>query len=108
MASNWDQLSAQMDGIVDAGVGDDISYDAGAGPVAIKGFVIPTVEPGGLDAFDDKLGSRPRVKVAKATVPVVSSSHRLTAPLLGSGSFRPANSDPEEQGRYWIFDVQKV
>lgn len=106
---DWDQASAVMDQAVDARLGDTIAYAAnGVSFVALKGFVDFTGDPIGLDATDEIFNSRPRIKVAKAVIPYPDPSHRLQSSKLGPGTFRPAGSVPVEQGRYWLFDIEKI
>ena len=106
--SDWDNYSALMDEEVDARLADTIPYDSGAGFVDIPGYVIPFGEGLGLDGLDPSLGTRWRVKVRKSLVPDPSRDHRLTHHKLGAGIWRPSGEDPEDQGRYWIFDIQKA
>lgn len=114
MASNfesmWDRLSAKMDAIVDTGLGDLIEYALdGVTFVMIEGFVFDNVVgETAYESMDDDFANRKRVKVAKAKVPAVLRSHRLRHPRLGAGSFQPGNSEPQSEGRYWLFEVQKA
>lgn len=105
----WDEFSLTMDQEVDDRLGDAIDYAAnGVTFVAIKGFVQFTPAPDGLDATDEIFDVRPRVKIAKAIVPYPDPQHRLRAARLGNATYRPAGSVPENQGRYWVFDVERV
>jgi len=100
-----------MDASVDARLADTISYspNGGATYVDMLGYVLPFSQGLGLDELDPTLGSRWRVKLAKALVPLPARTHRLQHPKLGVGTtWRPAGNDPEDQGRYWIFDIQKA
>jgi hypothetical protein len=108
--SDWDASSAKMDEDVDAHLSDTISYstDEGATFNDIAGFVLPFAEGLALGPIDPSLGSRYRVKVRKSLVAAPDRTHRLRQPKLGAGTFRPSGDDPDEQGRYWIFDIQKV
>lgn len=106
---SWDQASAAMDSAVDALLGDTIAYAAnGVTFVDIKGFVLFTDAPLGLDATDEIFDSRPRVKIDRTVVPYPDPQHRLRHAKLGPGTYRPAGSVPEQQGRYWLFDVERV
>ncbi|HEX9946411.1 MAG TPA: hypothetical protein VGA98_02625 [Allosphingosinicella sp.] len=109
--SAWDKHAAIMDAAVDSRLADRISYSQAGGPFAmVRGYVIDVTEALTDDeSFDEELGERKRVKVAKALVPVVSmAGDRLRHPRLGPGTFRPVGSHPSDQGRYWIFDVQQA
>lgn len=109
MSSAWDQAAALLDAKVDEYLGDDIDYAANGVTFApIKGFVLLNMASLGLESIDEIVGSRNRVKIAKAVLPRPERTHRLRHPRLGSGTFRPAGTVPEEQGRYWLFDVEKV
>lgn len=108
--SDWETASAKMDQEVDARLADTISYstDGGATFVPTPGFILPFTESFGLGGIDAPLGSRMRVKIAKAILAAPLPTHRLTHPLLGADTWKPAGEDPDQQGRYWIFDIQKV
>lgn len=106
---NWDQASAAMDEQIDARLGDTISYAAnGVTFVDLKGYVLFEEAPLGLEAIDEIMGSRPRIKISKAVVPCPEPVHRLRSAKLGAETYRPAGSAPENQGRYWIFDVERI
>jgi hypothetical protein len=107
--SDWDDAAAAMDAEVDARLGDTISYALdGVNFVDMPGFVLPAVEGIGLNELDPALGHRWRVKISKALVAEPLRTHRLSHPKLGVDTYRPAGDDPDDQGRYWIFDIQKV
>lgn len=106
---SWDSAAAAMDAEVDARLGDTISYAAnGVTFVDVSGFVLFTDVPLGLDASDEIFDARPRVKLAKAVVPYPDPQHRLRSTKLGEATYRPAGSLPQEQGRYWLFDVERI
>lgn len=109
---SWEDLAAQMDATVDAAVGDaiELSTNSGASFQPVQGFVAPYVAGMGIGGFDEPLGSRNRVKLLRSYFAdgVPGRDVRLRSPRLGAGTFRPASSEPEEQGRYVLFDVQKV
>ena len=107
---DWDQASELMDDQVDETLGDTISYAAnGVSFSDIKGFVLFFGEPPVLDGIDEIMGSRPRVKIARSKVPYPDPSHRLRcAKRLGAHTFKPAGALPAEQGRYYIFDLEKA
>jgi hypothetical protein len=116
--SPWDALSARMDADVDDGVGDRILYSTdGSDPVAVlPGFVLFDSETGegltrssfGLQ-LDETLGSRNRIKIRADLIGgAPQRNHRIRHPKLGNFLWQPAGSDPETQGRYVIFDIQKV
>lgn len=113
--SDWDALAARMDGLVDQKLGDRISYstDGGATFPVIAGFVIFNNEPLSFPLqTDELLGSILRLKVNKSLLAYPDPAHRIRHELLtdryGAATFQPAGTDPEEQGRYWLFDIQKV
>lgn len=107
--SKWDEAAAKMDAAVDEHLSDTISYALdGATFVDMPGYVVVFSEGLGLGEIDPTLGSRNRVKIAKSLVPEVLLTHRLRHEKLGAGTFRPAGENPDEQGRYWIFDVQET
>jgi hypothetical protein len=108
--SAWDRAAARMDAAYHAHLADRINYSiAGAAFAMIPGTVIDETEPlTGVDEFDETLGERKRVKVAKALVPVVSMQDRIQHPRLGPGTFRPVGKHVATQGRDWIFDVQEA
>lgn len=108
--SDWDAASAMMDTDVDARLSDTIAYsiDEGASFDEVAGYILPFAEGLGLGPIDPILGSRYRAKIAKALIPEPDRTHRLRHPKLGDATFRPAGADPDDQGRYWIFDIQAV
>jgi hypothetical protein len=101
--------AARMDAGVDSRLGDSISYDSGAGFRSIKGFVID-VEPDTDMAIAgiDPLPQRKRIKIAIDVVPEVRQAHRIQSPLLGAGTFRPRAGRPRVEGRYNLFEVERV
>jgi hypothetical protein len=108
--SLWDIAAAKMDAAVDGIVGDTISYALdGLNFADVQGFVLDdTTGEDGYEALREDNAVRKRVKIAKAKVPEISLDHRLRHPRLGTATFRPTNSIPQSEGRYWLFDVQKV
>ena len=107
--SDWDAASAKMDSLVDDRLADTIRYATDGIPFEdVAGYVIPYTEGLALGEIDPSLGSRYRVKIAKAVMPEILQRHRLKHPKLGADTWRPAGEDPDEQGRYWIFDIQKA
>jgi hypothetical protein len=110
--SAWDNASALLDDKVDEGVGDTIEYAAnGVNFVNMQGFVIPDVaDPGPAEFIDETVATRWKIKIAKRKLPYPEITHRLRHPKLGAGNFRPIGAvpDPQTQGRYWLFDVEKA
>lgn len=110
--AGWDQYFDKLDSAVDAHVGDTIDYSISGKFVKVQGFVVTAAEPqrGEGDYLDNILGVKKRVKLNKSLGILPSGSHRLRHPQLGAGTWRPlgVEDDEETQGRYWIFDVQKV
>lgn len=110
--ADWSELAAKMDATVDTALGDTIqlSLNSGATYAAVQGFVAPFVAGIGIGAMDEPLGSRNRVKLDRALFGggMPGRNVRVQHPMLGAGTYRPASGEPEEQGRYVLFDVQKV
>jgi hypothetical protein len=107
--SDWDALIGKVDAIVDDRVGDRISYSIGGAPATmLPGFVITVNAPRNLEDFDEILGTAKRVKIAKRLVPKPNLEVRVEHPKLGAGKFRPIGDEPDEDDRYWLFDVQKA
>ena len=108
----WEDLAAQMDSVVDGTLGDSIRFsnDAGATWSNQKGFVLSASMTNGIIGMDEPLGAAMRVKMARDLFPtgVPARTVRLSHARLGPDTFRPAGGEPEEQGRYILFDVQKV
>lgn len=108
--SLWDSVMAIVDPAVDGTVGDKIRYAIdGTTFTVIPGFVFDDVQgETSYESNDDDFDVRKRVKISKALIGDVSLAHRLQHPRLGAGTFRPTNSVPQSEGRYWLFEVQKV
>jgi hypothetical protein len=107
--SVWDRAAATMDAAVDRILGDRISYALdGKKFELLEGFVIDENARSGMDEIDEPVSTRKRVKIAKALVPAPSMTHRIRHPRLGPGTYQPLGSQPETEGRYWLFDVQEV
>jgi hypothetical protein len=116
--SLWSKAAAIMDNAVDGVTGDRIRYRHGGvwlGPAdmpeasrVIPAFVINVGAARSIDEFDETLGNRWRVKVAVTLLDHPHPTDRLEHPNLGPGLFMPGGSDPENDGRYWLFDVQKA
>lgn len=110
--ADWSELSARLDATVDDTLGDTIqlSLNSGATYTPVKGFVGPFVAGIGIGAMDEPLGSRNRVKLDRSLFGggLPGRNVRVQHALLGAGTYRPASGEPEEQGRYVLFDVQKV
>jgi hypothetical protein len=101
-----------MDASVDSVLGDSIRFSSDGGSTwsTQSGFVLSAAMTGGIVGMDEPLGGRMRVKMARDlfTDGLPGRSVRLEHARLGTGTFRPAGGEPEEQGRYILFDVQKV
>lgn len=116
--SIWDKASKVLDRGVDGMVGDRLRYrhrgvwlgavPAGGVDAVVAGFVINDAAALNINEVDETLGSRWRVKISSALVDQPIQSDRIQHPKMGSGWFCPAGSQIENDGRYWIFDVQKV
>lgn len=109
----WSDLAPQMDAIVDETLGDSIRYRASSSAAwtTVQGFVLPSSITSGIIGMDEPLGGRMRVKLPRSLfgdTGVPSRDVRLEHTLLGVGTFRPAGGETEDQGRYVLFDVQKV
>jgi len=106
---SWAQNAAKMDAIVDEKLGDDVEWSSdGIQFTPAKAFVVPQVEVLGLEAIDSPLGSRYRLKIAKSIIPEILDNYRFRASKLGAGMFKNASDTPDEDDRYWIFDLQKA
>ena len=110
--SDWDRVSGNMDAQIDARLADTVAFspdgDADEPFVDIAAFVLPYPEGLNLGELDPTLGARWRIKVAKANVPEILAQQHYRHHKLGDATWRPAGEDPDDQGRYWIFDIQKV
>lgn len=115
--SLWERASALLDVGVDSVVGDRLRYrhngvwlgaPAAAGePAVVEAFVLNVSAPLNLEEIDETLGTRPRVKIAKALVDLPVRGDRIQHPRLGPGWFQPSGAAPDSDGRYWVFDVQE-
>lgn len=106
---NWAQHATVLDQIVDAEIGDTISYSInGAAPVPMDGFIIFEDDGFGVAGIDE-LKQRTRLKISKALVPNPRQTDRFTCVArLGAGTWRPSNNAAATQGRYWLVDIQRV
>ena len=110
---DWESASPIMDGKVDQILGDtfSVSLDGGQTYEPRKGFYLPVSAGGGFSPYDENLGSKPRVKMSKdilGDTPPDRRYVRLRYAKLGDATYCPGGAEPDEQGRYWIFDIQKV
>lgn len=110
--ADWSDLSAQMDEAVDTALGDTIttSLDEGGTWAPVQGFVLPASSTGGIVGMDEPLGQRSRVKMPRDLFPAGEPDRkvRIQHTRLGAGIYRPCGGESENQGRYVLFDVQKV
>lgn len=109
---DWSDLAAKMDMSVDTALGDAIRFssDIGVSWTMQQGFVLSAAVTNGIVGMDEPLGGKMRVKMPRDLFVdgVPDRRVRLQHARLGPGTFRPAGGEPEEQGRYILFDVQKV
>ncbi|MBX9814076.1 MAG: hypothetical protein K2X76_05180 [Sphingomonas sp.] len=105
---DWDQLATtMMDQAIDDRLGDTLSYAAnGVDFFELKGFVLLSHEGLGVEAIDEVVATRPRVKIAKARLPYPEPNHRLRHRKLGLGVFQPGSVRDDTDSRYWLFDVE--
>lgn len=106
----WSQASATLDATVDRHLCDEI-YIAADGVTFSQqpGFVILGEAGLGMGAIDENFSSRNRLKIAKTILPVITSTHRFKAAELGIDVvWKSGGGEPQEQGRYLIFDIQKA
>lgn len=97
-----------MNVTVDEWLGDDILMSVSGGAwVTIKAFVQFDHGGLGLDAIDE-LQQRQRIKVSKAIVAEPGDLHRFRASKLGADTWKPVAKDPDNDGSYWVFDIQKA
>lgn len=111
--SDWETYSGAMDAAVDDLLGDTLSLstNAGASYTTVSGFILLVVASSGIDGFDETLGYKPRVKLSKAIIgeePPDRDTVRIRAGKLGGLTYQPAGGEPDDQGRYWLFDIQKM
>jgi hypothetical protein len=108
----WADLAAQMDAGVDSHLGDSILYSVdGTTFLPIAGFVYDAGELEMLSGQPIDPNRRdPRVKINRNLIPKPGLEHRLRHPRIGPGTWRPTNVEPDKltQGRYWLFDVERV
>lgn len=112
--SDWSQDMAGVDDDVDDLLGDQFQFAPTPGdPFApIMGFVDPediVVPASGRGALDP-MGQKPRIKISRRKIAVVSMDHRFIIPQMATGNqvYRPENWGLSTKGRYWIIEVQKV
>lgn len=114
MPMDWDAASSLMDDKVDDLLGDTInmSTDGGATFTARKGFYLPFAASPGIEGIDEIMASKPMLKVRKSLFPggryPSYDYDRFQTAKLGAAVFRPSGAEPQDQGRYYIFDVQKA
>lgn len=110
--ADWSELSADLDEAVDSLLGDTLSVSTNAGATwrDVQGFVLPVGHSLNVGSIDEPLGSRPRIKLKRDLFAngIPPRTLRIKHATLGADTYRPAGSEPQEQGRYVIFDVQKV
>ena len=110
--SIWATGLALLNKTADEKVGDRIRYSTNGGGAytVLPGYVIlDTDTPTGVGEFDGPLGTRKRVKIRRELLATPLRTHRLQHPLLGEGTFQPTGEgEPQVEGSYWLFDVQKV
>lgn len=112
--SLWDRASKLLDSTVDNVLGDRLRYRhngvwLGTGdPAVVEGFVRFFNPLLNTEELDETLGSRKRVKISMDLVDEPIQSDRIQHPKLGPGWFRPAGDAPDNEGRYWLFDVQRA
>lgn len=108
----WSDHAARMDDKVDLMLGDDIELAVdGVTFIPVKGFIIrPTESVDGIIGLDGPLGSRYRAKLNNALFlgEGPSNATRLRSTKLPAGTWKAGGDDPDEQGRYVIFDLQKA
>ena len=111
--SDWEIHSQAMDAKVDELLGDTISLstNGGASYTTVGGFILLVVGSSGIDGFDETLGYKPRAKLHKSLIgeePPNRDTVRIRAGKLGGLTYQPAGGEPDDQGRYWLFDIQKM
>lgn len=114
MPISWEAAEQLLDDKADAFVGDSIelSVDGGSTFVLRRGYYLPVAQNAGIEAFDEVLGNKHRFKMRKAYFPggrfPSFANDRIRCSKTGSTIWRPSGSEPDEQGRYFVFDVQKA
>lgn len=106
----WADHAARLDTEADDRLGDTISYaDDGSTFVDTPGFLIffgddPEGSPNAIDPTQQGW----RVKIRRDLVPKPHNAVRLRHSRLGGATFKPTNSQPSVQGRYWLFEIKAV
>lgn len=105
----WADYAAKLDAGVDSYLGDTISYSRAGGAFEdVQGFVILAGDVPELGVTQiDSIREVDRVKL-NAALGKPADADRLRHSKLGAGTFKPTNAEPSVQGRYWIFELQKV
>jgi len=106
-----------MDAHVDAGVGDSITYrltaagpplESAPGTPTIPGFIRLTNQEGGFGRISPH-DHRWFAKVHKQYLPDgVDIRHRIDHPKLDGVTMRPAADTIDDDGDYYLFDLQKA
>jgi hypothetical protein len=109
--SIFEQNEDLLHDTVDEYLGDTIalSTDGGVTFTDILGFILMNGQA--VTGFSelDAINFRPRFKVRKTNLLDPKVNWRLRCPkLLGAGNWRMSGETIDEQGRYWVLDIQKA
>lgn len=105
--------AAALSAEADVRLGDLLSYaidgQNGGSYVAMKGRITAAEPASGWQQGDEIRGTW-RLRIAKALVPRPTIRDRIQCEtILGAGRvYRPVSSNPIDDGRYWLVDLQKV
>lgn len=98
-----------VDALVDAHLGDPVWYRAEGSSryVKVPGFFLNEAK-GGYDPELDDITRREQLKISQQHVPEVRRGDRIKRSMESPVTYQPENANPEEDGRYWIFNIQRV
>lgn len=111
----WSEMVPKLDEAVDDRLGDDIFYSINGGRTftAMKAFVLPAGAAIGQDDMGNdirfgELSADIIVKIRRSLLPNgITRDHRLKGAALGNDVYRPCDERASDQGRYFVFAIQK-
>lgn len=107
--SLYEQLIGEADKMVDDYLGDSIWYkrDGETEFTKISGF-FPLAEPGGYEPSIDDIAVRTLCKIQIALIPEIKRGDRLKRGETDPIVYQPILASLTQEGRYWLFNIQKV
>lgn len=104
---------ARLDDSVDDVLGDSIEVRHGVGPwVPRMAFIQFDVAGSSNQGFGideiDSLRTRTRLKIRQTHIPTPSTAVTIRATGKLAGIWRLSGDIPEQEGRYWLLDIQKA